>query len=161
VTRTVSYAASGLTSLGLPRRDPPSLGFDLGVVCRSYAQSADEIIAEIPAGARGYQILATVTRTTIGSQAALAERIGVDPSTVVHLLDDLGEAGLVGRCPDPADRRNRLVVPTEKGRELNASIKTRLRRTEDQLLRGLALSEQSAFRDLLARLAACADDMGP
>jgi DNA-binding MarR family transcriptional regulator len=161
VTRTAGYAASSLTGLGLPRRDSPSLGFDLAVVFRSHAQAANEIVAEIPDGVRGYQILATVTRTTIGSQAALAEQIGVDQSTLVHLLDDLGEAGLVTRCPDPADRRNRLVVPTEKGRGLYASIETRLRRAEEQLLCGLTIREQSVFRELLARLAACANDRDP
>ena len=139
--------------------DPRSLGFDLGVVFRSYTQAADQAVADIPAGPRGHQTLVAVMYTTIGSQAALAEQIGVDPSTMVHILDELEKAGFIERCPDPTDRRNRRVVPTEKGRELGASIESRLRRAEDRLLRGFTQAEQSVFRELLARLAERATDV--
>jgi DNA-binding MarR family transcriptional regulator len=153
VTRPLVDAARSVSSHGLPQREPPSLGIDLGSVFRTYTQLADEVVAEVPAGARGHKILDAVTHKTVGSQAALAEQIGVDPSLLVHILDGLEQAGLVKRWPDPEDRRNRRVVPTGKGCELKASIESRLRAAEDQLLRGLPATEQIVFRKLLARLA--------
>jgi DNA-binding MarR family transcriptional regulator len=158
VTRPPVYAVSSLSGHSTTRRNLPSLGSDLRVVFRTYAQAADEVIAEIPAGPRGHKILAAVTHETVGSQVALAEQIGIDPSVLVHVVDDLEEAGLVRRRPDPADRRNRRVVPTLKAHELTASVESRLRRAEDQLLCGLTGAEQSVFRALLARLA---DDASP
>ena len=157
-TRPSVHAVSRTSSHAPIRQDLPSLGTDLRVVFRTYARAAGDVIAEIPAGPRGHQILAAVTHKAVGSQVALAEQIGVDPSVLVHVLDDLEQAGLVERRADPADRRNRRVVPTRKGRELTASVDLRLRRAEDQLLYGLTGAEQRTFRELLARLA---DGAGP
>jgi DNA-binding MarR family transcriptional regulator len=49
------------------------------------------------------------------SQLDLAERIGVTPSVVVDMLDELESLGAVRRVPDPADRRRRLVELTPEG----------------------------------------------
>jgi len=46
------------------------------------------------------------------SQTALAERVGVDQST----LTPLAAAGLVQSVPDPADRRVHLLTITDTGR---------------------------------------------
>lgn len=46
-------------------------------------------------------------------QTALAEKLGVEPMTLVGFLDRLETAGLVRRAPDPADRRAKLVYPTD------------------------------------------------
>ena len=153
VTPPPVHAVSGLSGHSPTPQDAPSLGSDLRVVFRAYAQAADEVFADIPAGPRGYKILTAVTHSTVGSQVALAEQIGVDPSVLVHVLDDLEEAGLVKRRLDPADRRYRRVVSTRSGRELTASVELSLRRAEDQLLCGLPRAEQRVFRALLARLA--------
>jgi MarR family transcriptional regulator for hemolysin len=150
-----------VTSDALRRRARRSLGWDLGTVVNAYAQATDKVIAEIPGGSRGHLILAAVTHQTVGSQAALAEQIAVDPSILVRLLDDLEEAGLVARCTDPADRRNTRVVPTSQGRERYAALETKLRRAEDQILHGLTSAEQSIFRKLLARLATRANAAQP
>ena len=44
--------------------------------------------------------------------------MGVDPSTMVQLIDELEAAGLAKRQPHPSDRRAREVVLTAKGRRL-------------------------------------------
>lgn len=150
-----------VTSDGLPGMALPSLGWDLGIVVNAYAQTVDKAIAEIPGGCRGRLTLAAVTHKTVGSQAALAEQIAVDPSILVRLLDDLEEAGLVARRTDPADRRNTRVIPTREGRERYAAVETKLRRAEDQLLHGLTGAEQRIFRELLARLATRANPAQP
>lgn len=48
----------------------------------------------------------------------LAEAKGVDQSTASRQADQLVKVGLVRREPDPADRRARLVVLTERGRQV-------------------------------------------
>lgn len=45
----------------------------------------------------------------------LAASEGVAPSTMTRLVDGLERDGLVGRGPDPADRRGVLVRATPKG----------------------------------------------
>jgi hypothetical protein len=72
---------------------------------------------------------------------------------MTYLIDDLEQAGLVERRPDPADRRARHVVITESGRELLGELKGRLRGAEDDLLEPLEEEERVVLRTLLHRLA--------
>ena len=46
---------------------------------------------------------------------ALAKRIGVGKPAIVRAIDSLGDAGLVTRVPDPADRRNVFIEGTAQG----------------------------------------------
>lgn len=45
----------------------------------------------------------------------LAQRLNVGKPAIVRAIDTLQDAGLVGRAPDPKDRRNIFVVGTEAG----------------------------------------------
>lgn len=49
------------------------------------------------------------------SQQQAAQRLGVDRTTMVALLDALEEKGLVGRHPHAGDRRKNVVSLTEAG----------------------------------------------
>ncbi|GAB1515131.1 MarR family winged helix-turn-helix transcriptional regulator [Actinophytocola sp. KF-1] len=48
----------------------------------------------------------------------LARRAGRNKQTIAAVLDELEKLGYVHRAPDPADRRAKLIVPTDRGREL-------------------------------------------
>ncbi|MDJ0930626.1 MarR family winged helix-turn-helix transcriptional regulator [Breoghania sp.] len=58
--------------------------------------------------------LAFVQRLSDTRQSVLAEYLGVEPMTLVGFLDRLEAAGLVERCPDPNDRRAKLIRLTDK-----------------------------------------------
>lgn len=75
------------------------------------------------------------------AQAELAERIGLDSSSVVRLIDILEKRGLLERRTDPADRRARRIVLTEAGHREVEQIRARLRELETHLLQGLPDSE--------------------
>lgn len=51
------------------------------------------------------------------SQLEAAQRLSIDRTTMVALLDELESKGLVERSADPRDRRRNIVVLTTKGRE--------------------------------------------
>ena len=51
-------------------------------------------------------------------QLEIATAMGIDPSTMVSLIDELESAGLAKRRPHPKDRRAREVVITPKGRRM-------------------------------------------
>src|SRR5256885_11618342 len=51
-------------------------------------------------------------------QQELGSAMGIDPSTMVSLIDELEAAGLAKRRPHPRDRRAREVLITAKGRRL-------------------------------------------
>ena len=130
------------------------LGWSLGVLSRSYGKAVSAIFADVPGGARGYQVLAAAARDEHGSQLALAQHLGVDRTVMTYLLDSLAEAGLIERRPDPADRRARRIVATARGRSLLDGLAERLRDAEDQVLAGLdSDTDRQAFRALLQQLA--------
>ena len=56
------------------------------------------------------------------SQQQVAERLGMFPSRLVALVDELQERALVQRVDKPNDRRVSLLQPTAKGREALQSI---------------------------------------
>lgn len=64
---------------------------------------------------------------------ALAESVGVDPSTISRQVDQLVRLGHVTRAADPDDGRATLLVPTEQGRSTHA----RMREQRDRLFAGL------------------------
>src|SRR5262249_27383933 len=98
----------------------------------------------------GYQVLATVTGAEPGSQLEMANHLGVDRTVMTYLLDDLEQAGLIERHPDPADRRARRVVATARGCALRSELEGRLRAAEDAVLAGLGSPrDRAVFRDLL------------
>jgi DNA-binding MarR family transcriptional regulator len=82
-------------------------------------------------------------------QQELGSAMGIDPSTMVSLIDLLESAGLAKRRPHPQDRRARQVSITPKGRRLLQRARKAALDSEDEVLRGLTAAER---RDLLKLL---------
>jgi DNA-binding MarR family transcriptional regulator len=137
------------------------LGWGLGVVFRAYVTAAHAAVAELPGGPRGYQVLAAATRSDVGSQLALAQHLGIDRTVMTYLLDDLEAAGLIERRPDPADRRARRVVATERGATLLTQLDQRLRTAETLVLEPLDAGERDTFRRQLRQLATRINALDP
>ncbi|TDW23027.1 DNA-binding MarR family transcriptional regulator [Kribbella kalugense] len=137
------------------------LGWQLGVVFRRYAKTSAAALEGLPGGPRGYQVLATTSSEGPKRQLDLAAQLGVDRTVMTYLLDDLEKAGLVQRRPDPADRRARLIAPTEQGFETLCDLERRLRSTEEEVLGILDESERASFRMLLQRVAMKANAVDP
>src|ERR1700681_3005437 len=137
------------------------LGWGLGTVFRAYVKAAHAAVADLPGGPRGYQILSAAAHGTVGSQLALAQHLGVDRTVMTYLLDDLEAAGFIERRPDPADRRARRVVATEKGTKLLATLDGRLRAAEAHLLAPLDSKARVDFRSQVRLLATQIDELDP
>ena len=56
------------------------------------------------------------------SMGEMARGIGVDPSYITALVDDLDARGLARREPAPYDRRVKIIVLTDAGRALATDI---------------------------------------
>jgi DNA-binding MarR family transcriptional regulator len=83
------------------------------------------------------------------NQQELGSAMGVDPSTMVQLIDELEATGLAKRRPHPRDRRAREVVLTAKGRRLRERGRQMASQVEDEVLGGLTPAQR---RDLLKLL---------
>lgn len=128
------------------------LGQALGALLRSYLEGARSVVEDLPGGPRGFQILSIAGEGANGNQATIALRLGIDRTVMTYLVDDLEEAGVVSRRPDPADRRARQVVLTAKGERTLRSASARIAEVERDVLGGLTDDEAELFRSLLARV---------
>jgi DNA-binding MarR family transcriptional regulator len=84
-------------------------------------------------------------------QQEIGAAIGIDPSTMVALIDDLERAGLAKRRPHPQDRRAREVVITAKGRRTVERGRGLAQEVEDAVLQGLASEERRRLMKLLRK----------
>jgi MarR family transcriptional regulator, lower aerobic nicotinate degradation pathway regulator len=89
-------------------------------------------------------------------QQELGAMLGIDPSTMVALVDRLEEAGLAKRRPSPRDRRAREVVITAKGRRQLDAARRKVADVEDEVLGGLSGEERDQLMTLLRRALAAA-----
>ena len=82
-------------------------------------------------------------------QKDIGAAMGIDPSTMVALIDRLEEAGLAKRRPHPTDRRAREVSITPKGRRTLDRGRALAREVEDDVLQGLGSGERGQLIKLL------------
>ncbi len=83
----------------------------------------------------------------------LARASGQHKQVIGSLVDDLERLGYVERKPDPADRRAKLICPTERGllqMEAAASI---MRTIEERHAKALGKQEYATFKTALQRVA--------
>jgi DNA-binding MarR family transcriptional regulator len=90
------------------------------------------------------------------SMGEMARGIGVDPSYVTALVDDLDQRGLARREPAPDDRRVKIVVLTDAGRTLAGEINAVLS-VPPAALGALSAAELRQLRDLLDKVLAARD----
>ena len=84
-------------------------------------------------------------------QQELGAAMGVDPSTMVSLIDELEATGLAKRGPHPTDRRARTVALTPKGRRVLERTRRMAMQVEDEVLHGLTAAERRELLTLLRR----------
>jgi MarR family transcriptional regulator, organic hydroperoxide resistance regulator len=86
------------------------------------------------------------------SMKEIAFQLRCDNSNVTGLVDRLEARGLVSRRAAEHDRRVKLIVPTERGREVGDQLRARMARPPAALA-ALSGEDQRALRDLLRRAA--------
>jgi DNA-binding MarR family transcriptional regulator len=112
--------------------------------------------AMAPLGLRPPQfgVLNILDRLEGASQQAIGERLGIDPSSMVGVIDDCEKAGLAERRRDPADRRRHAVYLTPLGRTTLATARRAALRLQEEVLAPLDPAERDTLLELLERLAA-------
>ena len=88
------------------------------------------------------------------SQQALAERLGLLPSRLVPLVDELEGRGLIRRERSRTDRRVNAVTLTPAGREVLATLRSVAEAHQAALLAGIDPGERAVLTVLLQRIAA-------
>ena len=105
--------------------DPDSFGFVVTDLSRMLRAEMDRRVADAGIGLTAGEARALTHAARAGSvrQNVLAERMGLEPMTLSAYVDRLEVRGLVTRTTDPADRRAKLVEPTQAAEAVLATIR--------------------------------------
>jgi DNA-binding MarR family transcriptional regulator len=82
----------------------------------------------------------------------LADRLACVKSNVTQLVDRLEADGLVTRALDPDDKRSRLAIITEAGRQLHEAGARIQREVEEQLFSTLSVDDSVRLSEIIAKL---------
>lgn len=143
-----------------PEEDASHIDALLGVllVAREMRRAIRTLMAEEPwATDAGFRppcvaVLAVVKKLQPVSQREISERLRLDASDVVGVIDVLEAAKLVERNRDPRDRRKHAVVLTEAGRTAADRVADLRSAATDAVLGRLDPDERSQLVDLLRRV---------
>ena len=137
----------------LTSRDRHDFAQAISIVARRWRTRLDERLKPLNMSIARWGALYWLGQAGDGvSQAALAELAGVEPPTLVRVIDQLEAQGLVERRVNPADRRVNLLHLTPAAKPLVAEIEAEAERLRVELLDGLSYEEDQAALGVMLKL---------
>lgn len=112
-----------------------------------------ERVAPLQISPRQAGILRLIAMTPACNQQDLARRLGVLPSQMVFLIDELSEKKLVKRQRSTEDRRVSFVLLTNKGKRLMEKLSTLVREHGQEFCSALTAKELRTLHFLCRKLA--------
>ena len=134
----------------MDRGQPAFLLAQLGAHAASQFAERLKVLDLAPADAGILRLLRVASGL---SQQELAGKLGIHPSRLVAVLDNLEKRGYLERRPNPDDRRLYSLYLTKGGEEVLAKIGKVAREHQDALLAALSGEERAALGSLLLRIA--------
>ncbi|MFZ6044626.1 MarR family winged helix-turn-helix transcriptional regulator [Pseudomonas sp. CR3202] len=129
-----------------------SLGFLIADVSRLMRRSFEQNLTGSSLTLSQARALAHVARNEGCRQVELAERLEIKPITLARLLDQLEQAELVERRPDPDDRRAYRLYLREQADKALADIRTAGAAIHVTALQGISETEAMVLASALRKL---------
>lgn len=140
---------------GVSRSDGPDpgvhrrLGYLLKHAQLRMAELTEKALAPYGINGRELAVLLVLAGREPASQQQAAQRLGIDRTTMVALLDALQAKGLVSRHPHADDRRRNVVELTEPGQDTLRRATAASDEAERTLLAPLSARDGERLRDFL------------
>src|SRR5213595_2541434 len=115
-----------------PRVVPP-IGLRLARTARVVTNAFERAMAEARGSAAAWQVLLLVRSEQWGTQARMAEAMGISGATLTHHLNALERQGLVRRWRDDGNRRVQRVALTDEGDALFERLRAVALRHDERL----------------------------
>lgn len=132
---------------------PRGVGFLLAQIGAHAASKFGERLEALKLTPPQAGILGVLGRESGLSQQALAEVLGMFPSRLVAVLDDMERAGLVERHPHPSDRRVSALYLTASGKKTLQAVGRVAKQHEVELCAALNPEERETLEMFLAKIA--------
>lgn len=138
----------------------PELGYLLAMSGRQAMAAFAEQVAAAGLHPREFALLRAVAADDPPSQRDVADRLGLPPSRVVGLVDQLVERGLVERAVDPTDRRTRRIALTSQGSRALRRAQARADQMQEAMVQDLSPAELATTRRALQQISARLTELG-
>ena len=147
-------AARTTATKAIAAREPaaPGLWFCTWKIWLEARQRLDRTLAPLELRAREFWLLAIAGPGNV-PEHEIATLCGIDPSSLVAVLDALERRGWLRRQRNPRDRRVQWVQRTEAGERLFARALPRAQRAEAQQLAMLSAAQQRQLVAAMRKLA--------
>ena len=129
------------------------LGYLLKHAQQRMAELTEAALGPLGLTGRELGVLNVLVGREPGSQQQAAQRLGIDRTTMVALLDTLEGKGLVARHPHAEDRRRNVVELTDLGRSTLRKANARTAEADREFLAPLSPADAQRLRRLLRAVA--------
>jgi DNA-binding MarR family transcriptional regulator len=123
----------------------------MGQLHRSGVGRIDTALAGHGVALRDYYVLVCIGESGPLSQQRVADRLGLDRSDLVKVLDRLEAAGWVSRERDNEDRRRHVLTLTERGNATVGKVEEVSNAVTGELLARLSPGERETLHRLLLK----------
>jgi len=131
-----------------------SIGYWITVTSFGYQRVLEAELAEFGITFRQFQVLGWLKFEGELSQVELAERMTIEPPTLVRILDRMEAAGWICRSNDPLDRRRKLISVQAEAEDAWSQVVRVLKRVRKRATKDMADAEIDQLQKLLQRVQA-------
>jgi DNA-binding MarR family transcriptional regulator len=153
ISRRYSYSMSSSTPRRHDDQGPAGVAFLLaqvgGLAAYRFAERLQPLGTDPPQAG----LLRAIAEAPGRSQQALSTQLGLLPSRLVAMVDELETEGLVERRRNPQDRRHHALYVTARGEERLAALGRQARAHGETLLEPLTERERGTLGRLLRKVA--------
>lgn len=143
------------TEIESPRLAAAQIGHDIGLLLAKLHAAGSVLnnrsLDDFGLRERSFSVLTLACSGLEPTQRELADFLGLDPSQVVSLIDDLESRGLVDRVTGKQDRRAKIIVSTAEGQRIHATARAALTLSEQEQLSSLTDAETTQLKALLRK----------
>ncbi len=128
-------------------------GYVMKYVFEAWYASYEQEIAQCGISVNGFLVLVVLDDEGADTQTSLAERLSIDRSAMVAVIDELEEKGFVERRRSKGDRRTVPIHITAAGSTAAANARTVTDASNGKIFAGFSAKDRDVFYDLLVRMA--------
>jgi len=134
--------------------------FSVARIARRWRKLLDERLKDLGVTQARWSTMVALHRGGEGTtQRQLAELMSIENPTLVRLLDNLENQGLIERRPCEHDRRARRLYLTPHGESFMDQLDTRAEGLRDQLMNGITPKELEICLDVFNRILSNAENL--
>ena len=129
-----------------------SVGFWICTASNAFQRAFNEELAPQGMTFRQAQVLGCLALEGTLSQTDLAERMRIEPPTLVGILDRMERDGWIRRDGDKQDRRRKLIQPTPEAKPAWSKVVAAAHGVRARATRGLSQQQLAQLKKLLAQV---------